>query len=125
MLKVMEIKRLETDREKPYWINGCKDNPDGVILALYGVVPEAFKKEYDCELKDILFNNHSGFRDNAANDECIFYYDEYFRNHGEIRLFDECCSLSRELIATSSAWIELKPIPKNVVELIRKSVLVS
>ena len=109
-------------REKPYYIKGNKENPDGVILALYGLCKEHFINfEGRDMLFDDLFNKHSGLRDNAGNEECIFYYDENFSKPADrIRLADECDSLKRELFETSKTWQEIQPVAPNIVELIKK-----
>ena len=107
-------------REKPYYIKGNKENPDGVVLALYGLCKEHFINfEGRDMLFDDLFNEHSGLRDNAGNEECIFYYDENAsRIADRIKLADECDSLKRELFETSKIWQEIQPVAPNIVELV-------
>lgn len=107
---------------------GSKGNPDGVVLAMYCMFSKEFKREES--ISELLFGEHSGFRNNASNEECIFYYDETMREGSRIRLLDECDSIQREWISTSTAWKEIEPfgneessIMKKLMEFFMKDIL--
>lgn len=105
------------ERKMPFWIKGNPENPDGVILALFHRFPLEFDRGNP--LAEILFNPSSGFRDNAGNEGCIFYYDEGRTEGARIRLLDECDSIQREWITASTEWKEIKPLGKDETNFIK------
>lgn len=70
-------------------------------------------------ISEILFNFSSGFRINASSEECVFYYDEDRMEGARIRLLDECDSIQREWITTSTEWKEIKPFGKDETNFIK------